>query len=325
MDPISDIVTFANVPHLHLLLNHVPTVGTVIAIGLLLLASVRRNDHLVHVSLEVFFGIALLTLPVYLTGVAAQARIESMPGVSMAAINAHHDAALLGFILMDIAGLVAWLGLWQFRRIGRPTRGILTAMAVLSVLTLALMGNAANIGGEIRHPEIASHPEINVDENAVAAAGWISAEGVENFVNSRPWVWPASETLHFIGLSVLFGVLFVVNLRLLGGLKSIPFSALHRLLPWAMVAFAVNLTTGMLFFIAAAHQYINNGPFYWKIVFLMLAGANLLYLTVLDRTWALKPGEDTPLMEKAIAASSIGLWIGVIFWGRMLPFLGNAF
>src|SRR5437762_11097875 len=161
MDPINDIVTFVNVAHVHLLLNHVPTVGTVIAIGLLLLAFVRRSDHLLHGSLEVFFGVAVLTFPAYITGVAAQARIQDRPDVSVAAIAAHHDAALLAFIFMMVAGLVAWVGLWQFRRIGRPTRAITSMMLVLSVVTLALMTNAANIGGEIRHPE------IKVDEKAI--------------------------------------------------------------------------------------------------------------------------------------------------------------
>ena len=61
-----------NMAHNHLLLNHVPTVGTTIGIGLLLLALVRRNDHLKHASLEVFFIVALLTLPAYLTRAAAR-------------------------------------------------------------------------------------------------------------------------------------------------------------------------------------------------------------------------------------------------------------
>ena len=56
---------FMNLTHLHLLLNHVPTVGTVIGVGLFLLALVRRNEHLKHASLEVFYLIALATLPVY--------------------------------------------------------------------------------------------------------------------------------------------------------------------------------------------------------------------------------------------------------------------
>ena len=47
--------------------------------------------------------------------------------------------------------------------------------------------------------------------------------------------------------------------------------------------------------------------------------------TVFDKIWALEPGEDAAFLDKAIAASAIGAWFGVIYWGRMLPFLGNAF
>jgi len=60
-----------NLAHLHLVMNHVPTVGSVAALGLLLLAFARRNEHLKHAGLEVAFLIAVLTLPVYVSGVAA--------------------------------------------------------------------------------------------------------------------------------------------------------------------------------------------------------------------------------------------------------------
>ena len=312
-------MNLVNVPHLHLLLNHVPTIGTVVGLGLFLLSLVRRNDHLQRASLETFFVIALLTLPAYLSGVAARAAIEGRPGVSEASMDAHHDGALLAFVFMEITGAVAWLGLWQSRRFSRPTRGTLSAVLLLSVVTVALMASAATIGGEIRHPE------IRVDENAIAPGGWLKASSVEAMVTRVPWLWPLAETLHFIGLSLVFGVISVVNLRLLGGIKGISFAALHRLLPWGMLGFGVNLITGMLFFLGTPDQYTSNVSFYWKIAFMLLAGGNLLYLTVADRTGDLEPGEDAALLDKVIAASGIGLWVGVIYWGRMLPFLGNAF
>src|SRR5688572_9341892 len=244
---------FLNLPHLHLLMNHVPTVGTVVALGLFILGMARRNEHLKHAALEVFFLIALATLPVYLTGVAAQLQIQGRPDVSRAAIAAHHDAALLAFILMMITGFLAWLALWQFRRHGRSARSAMGGVLLLAVLTLAVMAPAASVGGEIRHPE------IRLDENAIAPAGqWVSAAAVQDLVTTRPWIWPAAETLHFIGLSLLFGVLFAINLRLLGGLRAVSFASLHRMLPWGMLGFGVNLITGMLFFIAAPEQYTEN-------------------------------------------------------------------
>ena len=284
-----------------------------------LLSFVRRNEHLRHASLEIFFLIALASLPVYLTGLAAQDAILGRPDVSEAAIAAHHDGALLAFVFVEITGFVAWLALWQFRRLARPAGWTSPAVLLLSVVTLVLMAGAASVGGEIRHPE------IKMDEAVTAPAGWITAESVQGLVTAVPWVWPAGETLHFIGLSLLFGVLFVVNLRLLGALRAVSFASLHRLLPWGMLGLGLNLVTGMMFFIAAPEQYITNNPFYWKMAFLMIGGVDLLYLTVFDRLWALESGDDAVLLDKAIAASAVGAWVGVIYFGRMLPFMGNAF
>jgi hypothetical protein len=308
------------IPHLHLLLNHVPTVGTVVGVGLLLLALVRRNDHLVHSSLEVLFAVAMLTLPVYLTGVAAEEAVQGLTGVAGEAIKTHESAALLAFIWMQVTGLVAWLGLWQSRRNSRASRGTVASVLLLSVLTLVLMARAASIGGEIRHPEIAA--------NALAAAagpGFLTSARIGTFVTDFPWVWPAAETLHFLGLCLVFGVLLAVNLRILGAMKALPFAALHRLLPWGILGLGMNLITGMMFFIAAANQYTQNVAFFWKVAFLVLAGAHFLYLTVFSKTWGLKVGEEAAMLDKLVAMTGIGLWVGVIYWGRMLPFIGNAF
>lgn len=310
------------IPHLHLLLNHVPTVGTVAGVGLLLLALVRRNDHLLRAGFEVLFVVALATLPVYLTGVAAEGAIEGLDGVSAEAIETHETAALLAFIWMQITGFAAWLALWQGRRLAQLPRASVGAVVLLSVITLALMGRAATIGGEIRHPEILVSPAA---ATVGAPTGWLRSEVIADFVTEYPWVWPAAEALHFLGLSLVLGVLITVNLRILGAMKGLSFAALHRLLPWGMLGFALNLVTGMLFFIAAATQYTENIAFLWKVIFLGLAGAHFLYLTVFSNTWTLNVGADAAPLDKLVAAGGIGAWVGVIYWGRMLPFIGNAF
>jgi hypothetical protein len=58
---------------------------------------------------------------------------------------------------------------------------------------------------------------------------------------------------------------------------------------------------------------------------ILLAGADVLYLTWKDDLWNLGPGDSPPSMVKVLAASQIVLWVGVIYFGRMLPYLGNAF
>jgi uncharacterized membrane protein len=335
-------ITAINVAHLHLLLNHVPTVGTVVALGLLLLAIIRQNEHLKHAGLEVLFAIAVVTLVAYMSGVAAHQKLRDQPGVSDNAIRVHHDAALAGFTVLEFAGFAAWIALWQTRRRGGAVPGLVPVVTVLTVVSLALLARAANLGGEIRHPEIradltdgvadpADHlrqgsgesrqsgEEADVPERFVTTA-------ISTYMVNSTWAWPAAETVHFLGLSLSFGVLLAVNLRILGVMKRVPFADVHRLLPWGMLGFGANLITGMLFFIGQPRQYIDSAPFYWKVVFLMIAGANFLYLTVFKKAWTVDAdGWDASLADKAMAVSSLFAWLAVLYGGRMLPFIGHAF
>jgi len=323
-------ITAVNLTHLHLLLNHVPTVGAVVALGLLLLALIRRDEPLQRAGLEVLFVIAVLTLPVYMSGVAAYQTLRTtQPEISDDAMRVHQDAALDGFTVMEFAGFIAWVALWQSRRRGRAARGLVPAVTLLSIVALVLMARAANLGGEIRHPEI---------RTGVTAGAAAPAADPERFVTSKismimvnsPWAWPASETVHFLGLSLAFGVLLAVNLRILGVMRQVPFADVHRLLPWGMLGFGANLITGMLFFVGQPKQYIDSAPFYWKVVFLMIAGANFLYLTVFRKAWtprdnALYGEWDASLADKAMAVLSLFSWLAVLYGGRMLPFIGHAF
>src|SRR5262245_52187050 len=109
-------LSLAELTHLHLLLNHVPIIGSILSLGILLLSAARRNDALRRVGYEAFFILALIALPTYVTGLAAQKGIASQPDVSSILIDEHHDAALFALLLMEITGIVAWFGLWQFHR-----------------------------------------------------------------------------------------------------------------------------------------------------------------------------------------------------------------
>jgi uncharacterized membrane protein len=308
------------VPHLHLILNHVPTVGTAIALGLLLLSLLRRNDQLTRVAFEVFCVVGLLTLPAYLSGVGTGQVLEKLPDVSKEAIARHHDGALVASFLMLLTAGAAWLGIWRFRRIGTLSVSNIVAVLLLSLVTLTMMAGTATMGGQIRHPEM-------MEPGAVPLAGpsWITALSVQRFVLDHTWVWPSCETLHFIGLWLLFGVIVLVNLRLMGMMNAAPFSAFHRLLPWAALGLGINLVTGMFWVIATPEQYMTNISFGWKMALLLLAGADLLYLTTFDGPWNVKEGQEAPALGKAMAVSAIALWIGVMYFGRMLPFIGNAF
>ena len=305
--------------HIHLLLNHFPTVAFSIALGLLLFAVIVKSDELKYASLVILFLLAALALPTYISGNAAQGEISTIEGVSQAKIDAHESAALVGFIFMEITGFIAWLGLWQARLIKRIGSWCIPAVLISSILTFLLMANAANLGGEIRHPEIAANT-AEADNT-----GSTFARAVGSFVTNNTWVWPACESLHFVGLCLLFTVVLIADLRILGLGKGISFPALYQLLPFGMLGFVVNLITGMAFFISTPGQYTKGYPFAWKMIFVVLGGINVLYFMLFDEPWHVGTGDDAPLTSKLVAASAIIVWVGVLFWGHMLPFIGQSF
>ena len=69
-----------------------------------------------------------------------------------------------------------------------------------------------------------------------------------------PWAWPAVESAHFIGLTLLFGSIAAWDLRLVGLLKEVPVSAFHKLVPFAALGFAINVASGSMFLV------IFSGP-----------------------------------------------------------------
>jgi hypothetical protein len=317
-----------NLPHVHLLLNHLPVLGTMIALGLFIVSLAANLDDVKQASLALFALFALLAIPTYMSGSAAAQTLKDSPDVSMALIETHQGSALLAFIFMELTGAVSLIALWRYSRtvknpwLSRPARANLVAVLGFGVITVLLMAVAGNTGGNIRHPEILSSPE--------AGASWVGSLGssliaaIHHFViDTTMWVWPILEDLHFLGLILLFGSFGVVNLRLLGGLKRLPLAPLHRFIPWGLSGFAINVITGFLFYIGMPDFYNLNFVFQLKILTIFVAGGILLlfYCTSAFRALGqLGPGEDAPLFAKIIAFLSIVLWIAVIVMGRYIPY-----
>ncbi len=158
--------------------------------------------------------------------------MDKVPEVSKSMIDAHETAAFEGLWVMELTGILAWLGLWQYRRLSRMPQATLMSVLLLGLVTFGMMTKAALIGGEIRHPEVRTDPSPpSAAEVEAAAANPPLARVMGDAMVNLTWGWPACETIHFVGLSVLFGVVMLVDLRMLGFMKGIPYSTLHRLLP----------------------------------------------------------------------------------------------
>ncbi|HEU5240123.1 MAG TPA: hypothetical protein VFU37_23515 [Pyrinomonadaceae bacterium] len=316
-----------NLAHMHLLLNHLPILGTLITLGLFVVSLVGKHDDLKQVSLALFALVALLAIPTYISGSGANEALKESPDVSMAAIEAHQGAALLAFIFMEITGAVSVIGLWRFSRaeknpwLSGPARLNLLLVLILSLATSGLMAVAGNTGGDIRHAEIRAAQE---SVSGVGAIGAGLVTSIQHFViDSSMWVWPILEDLHFIGLILLIGTIGALNLRILGFMKQLPIAPLHRFIPWGIAGLIINVITGFLFYVGMPGFYILNFVFQLKIVTIVVAGVILLlfYCTSAFRSLAnVGPGEDAPALAKVLALVSILLWLAVIVLGRYIPY-----
>ena len=144
-----------NTVHLHLLLNHLPVVGTVIGTLLLAVALVRRSDELGRTSLGLFALLGLIAVAVYLTGEPAEDAVEKLPGISDGLIDRHQDAALVATMVIGVIGAFALGALLIYRRRTLPRWVTLFGFAAALVGSSA-MAYTANLGGQIRHTEIRS-------------------------------------------------------------------------------------------------------------------------------------------------------------------------
>jgi len=156
----------------------------------------------------------------------------------------------------------------------------------------------------------------------------IRSTALHHFVQVyEPKLWPLCETLHYLGLSMLLGTVGLFDLRVLGFAKGIPIAGLHRLIPWGIGGYAVNILTGIVFFFGHPDQYFYNDAFRVKVSFMVLAGLNVLvfYTASFREVQALGPGANAPLRAKIITGVSLGSWIPVLTGGRLLTFFRPPF
>ncbi|HEX5419405.1 MAG TPA: DUF6644 family protein [Gammaproteobacteria bacterium] len=156
---------------------------------------------------------------------------------------------------------------------------------------------------------------------------WMEGSWLNHFVLGYSAAWPTCEIVHYIGLSLLFGAILVMDLRLLGVQHPVISSlSVHRLLPMAFTGFGLNVITGIIFLFGNPHRYAINISFQVKMILVLLAGLNaLLYSIKISPMLAKIPAHaPTPIPAKAVGLASILLWTGVLAFGRLIPYLGTG-
>ena len=141
--------------HLHLILDHLPVVGSLGAAFLLGAALFVRESAVRRLAMLAMVLVALSGVSAYLSGQRAEEAAENRPGIEESRIERHEDLAIVALVGLEVAGAIALAGLIFFRR--RLIPGSLLALVLAVDLgSIVVLSRVANLGGEITHPEIRS-------------------------------------------------------------------------------------------------------------------------------------------------------------------------
>jgi hypothetical protein len=153
---------------------------------------------------------------------------------------------------------------------------------------------------------------------------WFEGTAVATRIREGLYLFPMLESIHVIGLALVFGTILVIDLRLLGKASAErPFKFMSAdILKWTWVAFAITAITGSLMFTTNAGVYYHNFYFQTKMVLLALAGINMFAFELTAgrtlHTWDKAP--SAPPMGRFVGVMSIVLWIAIIVTGRFIGF-----
>ncbi|SOZ18439.1 conserved hypothetical protein; putative membrane protein [Cupriavidus taiwanensis] len=147
-------------------------------------------------------------------------------------------------------------------------------------------------------------------------------------LRSSAWAYPAVEIVHLAGMALLFGSIFVVDMRLAGLGRRLPVSLLLRhALPFTVGAFIAVAASGVLLFVAHADELAANPAFLAKLGLIVLALGNLLWFhagpgrSLHDRERGWDADAAPPAGARLNAILSIAAWLLVICAGRLIAYV----
>jgi hypothetical protein len=139
------------------------------------------------------------------------------------------------------------------------------------------------------------------------------------FVMESPFAFSALNMVHVAAISVVFGMIAVVDLRLLGlaSRDCVVTDICGEALPWTWTAFAIAVVTGVVMFTGQPVKYYGNFALRMKLALIVLAGVNMLvFHFVTYRGVAAWDRGPIPFAARLAGAVSLVCWIAVVAFGR---------
>jgi hypothetical protein len=154
---------------------------------------------------------------------------------------------------------------------------------------------------------------------------WLQSTAPAIAISESSWLFPCIESIHVLSIALVVGSITMLDLRLLDvNLRDRPVEELTaEILPWTWASFGVAVCTGALLFSSNATKYWGTVPFRAKMLLLVLAGINMVvfHATINRSVGVWGHQAHTPRAAKISGGISLGLWIGVVSFGRWIGFV----
>src|SRR6186997_25315 len=92
---------------LHLLINHVPILGSLFALCLLIYGMFMKSGSVIRAAFVSLIVTALVSIPAFLSGEEAEHVIKPIIGINKEAIEQHEEMAEIAFWSLMMSGAIA--------------------------------------------------------------------------------------------------------------------------------------------------------------------------------------------------------------------------
>jgi len=144
------------------------------------------------------------------------------------------------------------------------------------------------------------------------------------YIRESDWAFPTLESIHVFFLTLVFGSIILLDLRLIGlAFTDRRVSSVTRdVMNFTWWGFAGAALSGSILFTSYAHKYATDPPTLIKFGAMGLAGINMLVYELVAHP-SISRWDDaakTPVRVRVAGWLSIALWLTVIFAGRWIGF-----
>ena len=153
---------------------------------------------------------------------------------------------------------------------------------------------------------------------------WLEETSLALWVGTSLWGYPIVLGMHVVGLSIAVGILMMLNLRILGLIKAVAFSAFSSLYKIAWIGLAINVVSGLALFSSQATYFVENKPFLVKISFIAIGVvlAILIKRELDSKSTDWDNGENLQSGHVGLLSiASVVCWIGAICAGRLIAYM----